>query len=224
MEKYAVITGAASGIGKETCRDLLSKGWRVFGIDLNAKGLASIVHDTEKSRANFISLICDITDANAINIAFEKIREYTPILDALICSAGIFRTSPLAEMAVEDFDAVFSVNTRGNWLTARAALPFLQRNDNDAAPGRIVFVASIAAIRPKVGGGAYAASKTALAYICRVMAAELAVKGILVNAIAPSTVDTPMVDTLQNESGPYSVSGVSPLVTHCDHTRYNAGY
>lgn len=114
-------------------------------------------------------------------------------------------------MNIEDFDQIFAVNTRGAWVTARAALPFLERSDDHLVPGRIVFIASIAALRPKVGGGAYAASKAALTCICRILAAEVAETGILVNAIAPSTVNTPMIDALISSDTGYNVSGTSPL-------------
>jgi NAD(P)-dependent dehydrogenase (short-subunit alcohol dehydrogenase family) len=127
-----------------------------------------------------------------------------------VCSAGIFRTGPLLAMAEADFDALFAVNTKGAWLAARAALPLLERAARPEAPARIVFVASIAAIRPKVGGGAYAASKAALVQLTRVLAVEMAKKSILVNAIAPATVDTPMTRALSRDKD-YKLSGVSPL-------------
>jgi NAD(P)-dependent dehydrogenase (short-subunit alcohol dehydrogenase family) len=116
-------------------------------------------------------------------------------------------------MAESDFDALFDVNTKGAWLCARAALPLLERAGRPEAPARIVFVASIAAIRPKVGGGGYGASKVALTQIARVLAVELAAKSILVNAVAPSTVDTPMTRQLAADAGHngYTVSGLSPL-------------
>ena len=211
MSKQAVITGAASGIGAASCRDLLSRGWAIFGIDRDVEGLNKLQDHAQQAGAKFIPCICDVTDAEAINRTFEHITIHTEVLDALICSAGVFLTGPLSSMKVEDFDRVFTVNTRGAWLTARAALPLLERSNKQTTPGRIVFVASIAALRPKVGGGAYAASKVALSYICRVLAAEIADQGILVNAIAPSTVNTPMIETLMSSHNDYNVSGTSPL-------------
>lgn len=208
MGKQAVVTGAASGIGAACCRDLLSKGWTVFGVDRSVDGLNALQDHSTEIGEKFIPLICDVSDADAIRRTFAKVNDYTDAIDALICSAGVFRTGPLASMEIEDFDQLFAVNTRGAWLTARAALPLLEQSS-----GRIVFVASSAALRPKVGGGAYAASKVALTYVCRVLATEVAEKGILVNAIAPSTVDTPMTEALiQNASrNGYNVSGTSPL-------------
>lgn len=210
MSKQAVVTGAASGIGAACCRDLLLQGWKVFGVDRSEDKLRELQDYSIATGASFVPLVCDVSDVDAIRRTFISIGEQTNVLDALICSAGIFRTGPLANMEIDDFDQLFAVNTRGAWLTASAALPFLEKSSLHAGRGRIVFVASIAALRPKVGGGAYAASKVALTHICRVLATEVAEKGILVNAIAPSTVDTPMVEALIHNPG-YSVSGISPL-------------
>ena len=209
----AVITGAASGIGLDCCGDLLERGWRVFALDRASGELAGARERFREAADRFVPIECDVSDASSVATAFERIGAMTSSVDALICSAGIFRTGSLLAMAESDFDAVFAVNTRGAWLTARAALPLLEQAARPDAPARIVFVASAAALRPKAGGGAYAASKVALTYIARVLAVELADTGILVNAVAPATVDTPMTRKLSADAAHsgYTVSGVSPL-------------
>jgi NAD(P)-dependent dehydrogenase (short-subunit alcohol dehydrogenase family) len=158
----------------------------------------------------FFPIACDVSKAGDVGRAFETVLSKTGSLDALICSAGIFRTGPLLEMAESDFDALFAVNAKGSWLAAKAALPMLAKSARVEAPARIVFLGSIASIRPKVGGGAYSASKTALAQLARVLAVELAGRHILVNVVAPATVDTPMTQRLKSDSG-YRLSGTSPL-------------
>ncbi|WP_144631058.1 SDR family NAD(P)-dependent oxidoreductase [Bordetella genomosp. 13] len=241
MGKHAVVTGAASGIGADCCRDLIARGWTVYGMDLSGDGLRDVADGAPAGR--FVPLVCDVSDSGSVARAFEDVARRTPRLDALVCSAGIFRTGPLLEMDERDFDALFAINTKGAWLAARAALPLLANaataqsavsaadaagksdaahaadaaDDAFAADGapsaRIVFVASIAALRPKVGGGAYAASKVALTQLTRVLAVELAAQGILVNAVAPATVDTPMTQKLAADAAhnSYRVSGQSPI-------------
>lgn len=199
--KHAAVTGSASGIGLDCCSDLLERGWRVFGLDR--------AHQSQK-HPNFVPIPCDVTSSESVATAFEMIGAATPMLDALVCSAGILKTGALLGMTEADFDAIFAVNTRGPWLTARAALPLLERAAKPNDPARVVMVASVSAIRPKVNGGAYAASKAALVHITKVLSVELASKGILVNAIAPATVNTPMVKEVTAGSG-YKLSGVSPL-------------
>jgi NAD(P)-dependent dehydrogenase (short-subunit alcohol dehydrogenase family) len=211
--KYSVVTGAASGIGLDCCHSLLESGWTVFGLDRSEASLQVAADSFAAYGGRFVPLPCDVSNAGALERAFSAIEARTPAIDALICSAGIFRTGPLLEMAEADFDALFAVNTKGAWLSAKAALPLLLGAARADAPARIVFVCSIAAIRPKVGGAAYSASKAALAQMTRVLSVELAGQGILVNAVAPATVDTPMTRKLNADaaSNGYKTSGVSPL-------------
>jgi NAD(P)-dependent dehydrogenase (short-subunit alcohol dehydrogenase family) len=220
MPGTAVVTGANSGIGLETCRRLLADGWTVHALDRATDALDAIGDTAGDPGAGpqLRVLPCDITDENAVDAAFRRVAYEAGHLDALVCSAGVLRTGPLLEMAAADFDAVFQVNTRGAWLCARAALPLLASAATARKPGRMVMVGSVAAVRPKVAGGAYAASKAALAQLVRVMAVEAAPLHIRVNAVAPSTVDTPMIrnvgETSVSGSGSgsgYRPSGTSPL-------------
>ncbi|SHH37956.1 SDR family NAD(P)-dependent oxidoreductase [Pollutimonas bauzanensis] len=213
MIKHAAVTGAASGIGADCCRALLEQGWKVYGLDRSEEGLIELDRYQESTSGKFFPLQCDVSDSAAMAHAFAQIGRMTSSLDALICSAGIFRTGPLLEMTEENFDALFEINTKGAWLAAREAFPLLKRAAPGGEPAHMVFVASIAALRPKVGGGAYAASKAALTQLVRVMAVELAGQGILVNAVAPSTVDTPMTQKLAADAAHngYKVSGMSPI-------------
>lgn len=211
--KHAVVTGAASGIGADCCKDLLKSGWTVFGLDRSEQGLHDLAAQAEAAGQRFVPLPCDVSRSDSVSAVFARIAAATASVDALVCSAGVFRTGPLMEMREEDFDALFAINTKGAWLCARAALPLLQAGAGKDASARIVFVASAAALRPKVGGGAYAATKAALIHLTRVLAVELADQSILVNAIAPATVDTPLTQKLTAEAAHngYKVSGVSPL-------------
>ncbi|WP_028921539.1 SDR family NAD(P)-dependent oxidoreductase [Pseudonocardia acaciae] len=198
----AVITGANSGIGLECGRQLVEAGWTVHGLDVRTDELAAQrgVHPVE----------CDVTSEDSVADAFSLVGDR---LDALVCSAGVLRTGALMEMPTADFDTVFQVNTRGPWLCARAALPLLTRDRTESTPpGRIVMVGSISAVRPKAGGGAYSASKASLAQLVRVMGVELAPRHLRVNAVAPATVDTPMIRRVQRgEPSAYRPSGPSPL-------------
>lgn len=210
--KHAVVTGAASGIGLDIAEDLARDGWKVFGLDRHPRS-ESPSREGGNPAGGIAHIVCDVSDSASITRAFAQIAAATPRIDALICSAGIFRTGPLLEMSERDFDDLFAINTRGAWLCAKAALTLLKNAASAKAPARIVFVASIAAIRPKTGGGAYAASKAALVQITRVLGVELAKQNILVNAIAPATVDTPLVRELNAKAATsgYKVSGTSPL-------------
>jgi NAD(P)-dependent dehydrogenase (short-subunit alcohol dehydrogenase family) len=205
----AIVTGAASGIGRQCCRELLDDGWRVFALDLAASPLHTLEAEIE-DKARLDVLACDVSHPASVGETFATIAGQISELDALICSAGVLRMGPLMDMSVADFDQVFAVNARGPWLCAKAALPMLRRGASPERPGRIVILGSIASLRPKIGGGAYAASKAALSRLVRVLAVELAAQNILVNAVAPGTVDTPMIAAAAAGTT-YKPSGRSPL-------------
>jgi NAD(P)-dependent dehydrogenase (short-subunit alcohol dehydrogenase family) len=213
MTKTAAITGAASGIGQAACRRLLDAGWTVFGLD-NARGrLDAVATGFAAYQDRFRPALCDVADAERVIATFREIAATSKTLNALITCAGVLRTSLMEDMRIEDFDVVLSVNTRGTFLCAQKALPLLRAAATPDNPSRIVLLSSVAALRPKIVSGAYAASKAAVSQLCRVMAAEWAPSGVLVNALAPGTVDTPMVAAVADPSVSkgYRPSGVSPV-------------
>jgi NAD(P)-dependent dehydrogenase (short-subunit alcohol dehydrogenase family) len=210
MSNTAAISGAASGIGLAASRRLLQAGWTVYGLDKAQDRLDLVAREFGGLSGRFVPVPCDVGDAAAVAAAFRRIG--AP-LNALVCCAGVLRTGLMESMAVEDFDLVMNINTRGTFLCAQQALPLLRQAATPDNPSRVVLLSSLAAIRPKIVSGAYAASKAAVSQLCRVMAAEWASSSVLVNALAPGTVDTPMVQALSNpvESKGYRPSGISPL-------------
>ncbi len=206
----AAVTGAASGIGQAACRRLLETGWTVFGLDVAENRLEAVRDGFAAFQGRFRPVVCDVADAGSVTAAFGAIG---PSLNALICCAGVLRAALLENMAIEDFDLVLNTNLRGTFLCAQKGLPLLRRAATAEHPSRIVLLSSIAALRPKIVSGAYAASKAAVSQLCRVMAAEWAPSGVLVNALAPGTVDTPMVRAVSDPatSKGYRPSGVSPI-------------
>lgn len=204
MTRTVVVTGAASGIGAHTATRLREDGWHVIGMDISIAGM--------QAGENFTPIACDVRDPAAVEAAFAQATRGGGKLNALIACAGILRTGPIAEQTVEDFDLVFGVNVRGLWLCAKHALPALKRAAAAGETARMVLLSSIASIRPKVNGGVYAASKAAVSQLTKVLAVEHAADGVLINAVAPATVDTPMVrPALNSNTGNYRPSGNSPL-------------
>lgn len=211
----AVVTGGASGLGLTAARRLVAEGWHVVALDLDTVALDAL----RVSDPTIDGRRCDVTSEPDLEQAFRAIGAdpTTGHLKAVVCSAGVLRTGPLADMASGDFDAVFAVNTRGSWLTARLAMPQLARTAARGVDAAVVFVASVAALRHKENSGAYAASKSAVAALCRVLAVESAPRGVRVNAVAPGTVDTPMTHAMLRPGGEpdgYTASGPAPLGRH----------
>jgi len=213
MTKIAAITGGASGIGRGTAKRLLDEGWSVVVLDRDREGLETLCKDLTVYGDRLATLDCDVSSVESVVGAFQLLGRRFGRLNGLVCSAGVLRIGALEAMSVEDFDQLFAVNVRGLWLSAREAMPLLKLAGAKGELARIVFLASISGIRHKIDSGAYAATKSAVIALTKVMAVECAAHRVLVNAVAPATVDTPMVQPhlKPGSNTRYRTSGASPL-------------
>src|SRR5215467_2461320 len=162
MSKVAAITGAASGIGRGTAKRLLDEGWTVLALDRDEAGLAALRRDFLPGGERLHTEVCDVTSVPSVATAFQAIGRRFGRLNGLVCSAGLLRIGTLEAMAVEDFDALFAVNVRGLWLSAREAMPLLKVAGKSGELARVVLLASISGLRHKIDSGAYAATKAAV--------------------------------------------------------------
>ena len=206
-----LITGAASGIGLKTVKRLLTKGWEIYGLDNDKNGLEQSSEEIDNS--NYVTKPCDLRSEEALKKSFAEIQSNQQKINALIACAGVLKLGTLEDMSTEDFDSVFDINVRGLWLSAREALPFLKNAASRGELSRIILLSSVSALRPKIDSGAYSASKAAVSQLTRVLSVECAKYGITVNAIAPGTVNTPMVNkrNTPQSQGNWRPSGPSPL-------------
>ena len=215
MSKVCAITGGASGIGRGTAKRLLDDGWKVVALDVAEKNLAALKKDFAGYGDRVETEVCDVKSEAGIKAAMAAIGKRHGKLNGLVCSAGLLRIGSLDAMPADDFDDLFAVNVRGLWLAAKEAMPLLKAAGSKGEPARVVFLASISGIRHKVDSGAYAATKAAVIALTKVMAVESAPFKVLVNAIAPATVETPMTEAyLRPQAGSntrYRTSGTSPL-------------
>src|SRR5262245_50955714 len=189
MSPIAAITGAASGIGRGTAK--LDEGWTVLGLDRDGAGLEALQRDFSPHAERLFTEICDVASAQSVATVFQAIGRRFGRLNGLVCSAGLLRIGTLDAMSVEDFDAVFAVNVRGLWLSARQAMPLLKAAATAGELARVVFLASISGLRHKIDSGAYAATKAAVNALTRVMAAGSAADRVLSDPAGPAPVDTP---------------------------------
>lgn len=190
----ALVTGAASGIGRATClrlaRDARAAGRKaqIAAVDLGpGAGLDSLVRELGEQGAAALALHGDMATVEApARVVGEAIARFGG-LDGVVSNAGVNRPGPLASYAVEDWDRMFAVNTRATWLLAKAAHDALA-----ASRGAIVAVASMSGSNAHANLGPYGPSKAALIMLVAVLAQEFGRDGIRVNSLSPGMVRTGM--------------------------------
>lgn len=181
--KVALVTGGTTGIGLATVRRFHAEGARVFATGRNPKTLA----EARKALPPEVTLIqADSANLADLDRLVAEIRSQAGHLDILFVNAGIGAFLPLEAADEAHWDAIQSVNLKGPFFLAQKALPLLR-------PGAsIVFTTSIVGQKGFPATAAYTVSKAGLAGLARVLAAELAPKGIRVNSVAPGPITTPI--------------------------------
>jgi rhamnose utilization protein RhaD (predicted bifunctional aldolase and dehydrogenase)/NAD(P)-dependent dehydrogenase (short-subunit alcohol dehydrogenase family) len=179
--EIALVTGAASGIGRACVEALLKRGAAVVGLDIDPH-----VATWAGSRPDYLGLACDVTSEEAVAQALEAgVRAYGG-LDMLILNAGVFPAgTPIEKLGLEEWRTVFGVNLDANLTLMRECHPLLK-----LAPmgGRVVVIGSKNVAAPGPGAAAYSASKAALTQLARVAALEWGGAGIRVNVLHPNAV------------------------------------
>ena len=180
--RTALITGAGRGIGRAVAVAMAQQGARVILADIEKPEVADI--------AGAVPLALDVTDEDATERAFESLAADGLMPDVVVPNAGILHLASTLDMPTDKFAAVLEVNLTGAFLTARAGARRMP------AGGRIIFTASLFAIRGGSGNVAYAASKFGVAGMMESMAADFAPAGIAVNAVGPGQIMTDMMEKL----------------------------
>jgi NAD(P)-dependent dehydrogenase (short-subunit alcohol dehydrogenase family) len=187
LQKVALVTGAARGIGLAVAKRFLTEGWRVALLDIESELLSTSV-ETLAAPSNTLGLHCDVSDARAVASAIAEIERCFGRLDALVNNAGIAVSAPILETSEHDWGRILAVNLTGPFLCTKAAAPLMREHGG----GAIVNITSISAVRASTLRSAYGTSKAGLAHLTKQLAVELASLGIRVNAVAPGPVETAM--------------------------------
>jgi NAD(P)-dependent dehydrogenase (short-subunit alcohol dehydrogenase family) len=182
--KVVIVTGAAMGIGASIAERFAGAGARLVLVDVEEAALASTA-----GALGGHAVAGDVRSAETAARAVAEAVRIGGTVDVLVNNAAVLRTARLHELSEDDWDLVLDVNLKGPFLMTRAAVPVML----SAGGGAIVNIASISALVTLPEHAAYCAAKGGLVQLTRQAALEYATDGIRVNAVAPGTVDTPLV-------------------------------
>ncbi len=200
--RRAIVTGAASGIGRDIAARLAAEGAQVSLWDMQADALAAAKAPTGAAHA----VALDVTDAAAVDGAMaDTIRALGGEIDVLVVSAGITGPNgPVKDYPVDAWRRVIDVNLNGLFLCNRAVVPSMERNGY----GRIVNIASVAGKEGNPNAAAYSASKAGVIGLTKALGKELAASQIRVNCVTPAAVRTPIFDQMTEEHIGYMLSKI----------------
>lgn len=226
--KVAIVTGAASGIGRASGLRLAAEGAKVLCIDLNQEALAALVAEIEHGGGVAAAHVCDISDEESVRAAVSDCIEHFGRLDALVNMAGILRFDDTEALTLAQWQKVIDVNLTGSMLLCREGLPHLVRSK-----GSIVNAASTASLAGLPSGVAYSASKGGVLAMTRSIAVEYAKRGVRANCVCPGDIQTDMtsgiefpdtmdftlmgrISSLTGAKGPEVVAGVIAMLASDD--------
>lgn len=186
--RVALVTGAASGIGRAIAQRLAGEGARVALTDLDLDEATRSVETISGSGGQAVALHLNVRSATDWQAAISRVLSQWDRLDVCVNSAGLAFAKPIVELHLADWQRVMTTNLDGVFLGTQQAMRAMQ----DGGGGCIVNIASAAGIKPLAGNAAYGTSKAAIRFFTRVAALEGAPHHIRVNSISPGAVATPM--------------------------------
>jgi len=188
MQRVAVVTGGASGMGLATAQRLAAAGDRVGILDINGDAAEQAAAGIRAAGGEALGCAVDVADRASVDAALDAVRAaYGPIL-IMVTSAGIAPFERFLDISLESWNRTLAVNLTGTFHCLQAVIPDMVA----AGWGRIVTISSSSAQQGAPRMGHYSASKGGVIALTRTLAKEFGTKGITVNTIPPSMIDTPM--------------------------------
>ena len=185
--KVAIVTGAASGIGRATAILFANEGAKVVVADINDKGGKETVQIIKKEGKQSLFVYADVSKESDVKNMVKTVKGAHSKIDILVNNAGIVLVKPIVETTEQDFEKVVNTNYKSIFLCTKHAIPNMKKG------GAIVNVASISGHVGQINHAVYGGTKGAIIALTRALAWELAPLGIRVNSISPGSVETPML-------------------------------
>ena len=188
--KVALVTGAASGIGRAIALRYAAEGAAVVIADLQAAGAQAVAAEIERSGGKALALAMDVTDEQAVNAGVDRTVSTFGRIDVLVSNAGIQIVHPLEDFSFEEWRRMLAIHVDAAFLATRACLPHMYRQGS----GSLIYMGSVHSKEASVLKAPYVAAKHALLGLARTIAKEGGRKGVRTNVICPGWVRTPLVE------------------------------
>lgn len=191
QDKICVVTGAASGIGKEIAMTFAREGGKVVIADLQQDAAQACADDITQSGGSAMAVAMDVTSEAQVNAAVAQVVAAYGGVDVLVSNAGIQTVHPLEEFPFADWKKLLAIHLDGAFLTTKACLPHMR---SAGKGGSIIYMGSVHSKEASKLKSAYVTAKHGLIGLCKTVAKEGAAHAIRANVICPGFVRTPLVD------------------------------
>jgi 3-hydroxybutyrate dehydrogenase len=189
--KSAIVTGAASGIGKAIAELFASHGAAVAIADVNLDAARTVASDIERAGGRAIGVAMDVTSEEAVNSATDRVAQALGGVDILVSNAGIQIVNPIVDYSFSDWKRMLAIHLDGAFLTTKAALKYMVAGHRG---GTIIYMGSVHSHEASPLKSAYVTAKHGLLGLARVLAKEGAAHNVRSHVICPGFVRTPLVD------------------------------
>jgi NAD(P)-dependent dehydrogenase (short-subunit alcohol dehydrogenase family) len=196
--KQAIVTGAASGIGRAIAVRFAAEGATVLAVDRDVQGGQATVAEIAKQGGHAAFVEADLTNAQAVQFVVQKASAFFGAANVLVNNAGMFRFGSVTECPLDLWNQIFAVNVTSAFLMCKYAIPEMAA----AGGGAIVNIASVKGLQAMARAAAYSASKGALIQLTRSLAVDYGPQHIRANCVCPGAIVTPMFDYILDEVYP----------------------
>ena len=190
-DKVCIVTGAASGIGKQIALTYAREGGKVVIADINLQSAQAVVNEIQTAGGQAMAVTMDVTSESEVNAAVDKVVQAWGGVDVLVSNAGVQIVHPVEEFPFAEWKKMLAIHLDGAFLTTKACVPHMKASGRG---GCIIYMGSVHSKEASVLKSAYVTAKHGLIGLCKTVAKEGGKHGIRANVICPGFVRTPLVD------------------------------